>query len=119
MRTIIAGCRTATDPKDLRTALTYCGWVPTVVISGTARGADRLGEDWALKNKVPIEKFPADWDEHGKSAGHIRNAEMAETAEALIALWDGVSPGTKSMIEIAKRKKLKLFVQLISPKGKK
>lgn len=110
MRTIIAGSRDITDYSVLEEAIKQCGWIPTVVISGAARGADKLGEEWAAKNGVPCESCPADWAKHGKSAGYKRNQDMAEKAEALIALWDGSSRGTKHMIDIATNKKLKVFV---------
>lgn len=62
-------------------------------------GADLLGKKWAILNGVPIKNFPADWDKYGKAAGPIRNAQMAEYADYLIAFWDGKSRGTKNMIE--------------------
>ena len=111
MRTIIAGSRSITDPAWLDRALAKCGWTPTVVLSGTAPGADRLGERWANYNYVPIERYPADWNTHGKAAGYRRNTQMAEKAEALIALWDNVSPGTQHMIAIATRLGLRLHVE--------
>lgn len=46
--------------------------------------------------------FPADWERYGKAAGYIRNKEMAQNADALVAFWDGESRGTKSMIDLAK-----------------
>lgn len=115
MRTIIAGSRSEFPiPREyLDAALAVCGWRPTVVISGTARGADALGELWAAQNGIPIERFPADWNTHGRSAGYRRNAEMASNADALIALWDGTSKGTKGMIDLAKKRGLKVFVQYI------
>lgn len=91
MRTIIAGSRDCTDKRELLAALTNCGWIPTAVISGAARGADKLGEIWAAEHNVPCEHYPADWNRHGKAAGYRRNEQMAESAEALIALWDGMS----------------------------
>lgn len=112
MRTIIAGSRDCTDKRYLLAALAACGWIPTTVISGAARGADRLGEVWAAEFKVPCERFPADWDRYGKSAGYRRNEQMADNAEALIALWDGESRGTKHMIDIAKRKGLRVHVHV-------
>ena len=54
--------------------------------------------------------YPADWERHGRAAGPIRNEEMAEVSDALIAFWDGKSRGTKSMIEIAMRKGLQVAV---------
>jgi len=71
----------------------------TEVISGGARGIDQAGEEWAYwSGERPVKKFPADWDKHGKSAGYIRNKEMAEYADELLAIWDGHSKGTLNMI---------------------
>ncbi len=112
MRTIIAGSRECNDKRELLSALEDCGWTPTVVISGAARGADRLGEVWAAEFDIPCERFPADWDAHGKAAGYRRNVQMADNAEALIALWDGASKGTKHMIDIAKHKGLRVHVHV-------
>ena len=86
------------------------GWVPSVVLSGTARGADALGEQWAAKHGVPTERFPADWSAHGKAAGYKRNEQMAACADALLALWNGHSRGTKHMIELATRAGLLVLV---------
>jgi len=85
----------------------------TEVVSGCARGADRLGERWAEQNGIPVKRFPADWDTHGKSAGHMRNREMGLYADALVALWDGQSPGTRGMIEFAKSRGLVVYVHYI------
>lgn len=110
MRTIIAGGRTITDMAVLDKALASCPWRPSTVISGAARGVDKLGELWAAANGVPCEKYPADWAAHGLAAGPIRNRLMANTAEALIALWDGESRGTKNMIAEAKARNLAVHV---------
>lgn len=77
------------------------------IVSGTARGADRLGEQYAKVAGYEVSRFPADWDGLGKRAGYVRNAEMAKYAMAdgncgvLIAFWDGKSKGTKHMIDLA------------------
>ena len=86
-------------------------------MSGTARGVDRFGEQWAIENNVAIKRFPADWDTHGKRAGYLRNIQMDDYADALIAVWDGESRGTKHMIEEAKRKGLEWFVHLVKQRG--
>ncbi len=80
------------------------------IVSGGAKGTDYLGERLAKEMKWSLKIFPADWDNKGKSAGFIRNSEMAEYAEACICFWDGKSKGTKNMIETAKKKKLLLRV---------
>jgi hypothetical protein len=72
----------------------------TEVVCGLARGADTFGKKWAMLEKgIPVKDFPADWDTHGKKAGPIRNGEMAEYADALIAFLYPNSRGTANMIQ--------------------
>ena len=86
------------------------------IVSGTARGADKLGEQCAQIAHYDVSRFSADWDTYGKSAGYRRNAEMAKFASedgnigVLIAFWDGKSRGTKHMIDLAKRYGLDLHI---------
>lgn len=118
MRTIIAGSRTITAYSEVLDALNLArheGIYVTTVISGTARGVDQLGERYAREANLPLEKYPADWEKHGKSAGYKRNEQMASIADALIAVTNG-SPGTRHMIEIAKRKGLLVFVKEVRTK---
>lgn len=81
-----------------------------IIISGAARGADRLGENYAKDRGFKLERYPADWDNYGKRAGYIRNEQMAKIGNACIVFWDGISKGTCSMINLAKLKKLKLKI---------
>lgn len=113
MRTIIAGGRGVTDPKLLQISILNCGWKPSLVICGLAKGADTLGKEWAIEQGIQVEEYPADWPKYGRAAGFIRNAQMADDAEALIALWDGVSKGTAHMITIARKRNLKVYVHLV------
>ena len=78
----------------------------TEIVSGGARGADRVGEWVAHVSGVPIKQFIPDWSGLGKRAGFVRNAEMGDYADALLAFWDGKSKGTKSMIDYATKKGL-------------
>lgn len=110
MRTIIAGSRTILRMSVLETAMERLSFTPSVVISGCAIGVDRLGEAWAMARSIPIDRFPADWTTYGRRAGFIRNALMAENADALVALWDSDSPGTKHMIKCAGDNGLRVFV---------
>ena len=112
---IIAGTRTFADYDLLcrkcdeilhGKALTHS----IVIVSGTARGADQLGERYAAERGYQVRRFPADWDRHGKAAGPIRNALMADSADALIAFWDGMSRGTKNMIDTAKNRGLSVRI---------
>lgn len=112
MKTIIAGGREIISMGVLNAAIHASKFQISEVVCGGARGADALGKRWAEGQEVPVKMFPADWDTHGKSAGYKRNAEMAEYADALIALWDGESKGTRHMIELARKKGLLVHVQL-------
>ena|SRR5687768_14192403 len=115
MRTIIAGSRSIIRMSALTDAIRKSeGFITiTEVVSGGANGPDKLGEAWALLNNIPIKRFPADWESHGKQAGLIRNKQMAEYGEALIALWDGESKGTAHMIRIAGEKNIPTFIRVI------
>lgn len=113
MKTIIAGSRGITDLKTVESAVALSGFQITEVVSGAARGVDELGEKWAFMRGIPIQRFRAKWDLYGKSAGAIRNNEMAFYAQALVAVWDGSSPGTKHMIERATKMGRKVYVHTI------
>ena len=79
---------------------------PKAVLSGAAKGADRCGECWASKSGIPIIRFHADWNKHGKAAGPLRNNQMAEYAKdsgVLFLFWDGKSPGSRSMLQAAQK----------------
>lgn len=69
----------------------------TEIVSGTARGVDTAGEHYAEFYNIPVKRFPADWETYGRAAGHIRNQQMAEYADALLLIWDGKSKGSASM----------------------
>ena len=69
------------------------------IVSGMARGADALGYQFAQANGVKCYEFPADWEKHGKRAGFIRNKQMGDFADGLLAFWDFESKGTDHMIK--------------------
>jgi len=114
MKTIIAGSRTITDYETVVDAISTSGFPISEVVCGGASGVDSLGELYAFHNAVPCKKFPAKWHLYGKKAGHIRNQEMADYAEALIAVWDGVSTGTADMIARAQEKGLQVYVHVLN-----
>lgn len=121
MKIIIAGSRTITDKKVVFSAFFYglaffveqgyrlpLGHID--IVSGHAKGVDRIGEELAKFLKLGCQIYSADWNKYGKKAGYIRNVQMADCSDALIAIWDKKSKGTKHMIDIAKKKGLKVFV---------
>ena len=116
MKLIIAGSRNVTEYDELKHAIVNLSIVihdVTEVVSGGARGADALGEKFAKEYNIPLKIFPANWDKHGKSAGYIRNAEMAKYADTLLALWDEESRGTKHMIDLMSKEKKKTYVYVV------
>lgn len=132
MRLIIAGSRTVPDNPAgmhiLEQAIRNSGEqgrftdrAISEVVSGGARGADKVGERWAKEHDIPVRVIPALWGLHGRSAGYRRNEEMARYAMGygsdggLIALWDGQSPGTRHMIEVAGREGLEVWVEIVKP----
>lgn len=112
MKVVIAGSR---DFNNYKLLVEKCDLILSrqseiQIVSGTAKGADKLGEKYAQERGYSVKEFPADWEKYGKSAGYKRNEEMAKYADALIAFWDGASRGTKSMIELAKKHELKIKI---------
>ena len=107
-RVVVAGCRDFTNYQQAKDYIDFCisnirKENNIIIISGGARGSDKLGEQYALDNGFKIERYLADWDTYGKSAGIIRNKKMAEISDYVICFWDGKSRGTKSMIDYAKQ----------------
>lgn len=115
MKTIIAGSRLITDYEIVVKAVQAANFTISEVVSGCARGVDKLGERYATEHNIPIHHMPAQWGKLGKKAGVIRNQEMAQYAEQLIAVWDGQSKGTANMIDEAKSRHLKVFVYRVPP----
>lgn len=104
MKLIIAGSRHL-DPDTIYDTLVNFFWPNnkdlyakiTEIVSGKAKGVDTVGELFAFNSNWPIKDMPADWNTYGKAAGHIRNKQMAEYADALLLVWDGVSKGSANM----------------------
>lgn len=108
MKLIIAGSRTLLFDGDKIVKILALFDLYAVhideVVSGCAKGIDSAGEHYAgWFANTKLKRFPADWDEHGKAAGHIRNSEMAHYADALLLIWDGKSTGSKNMKETMKK----------------
>ena len=126
LRVIVAGTRIFTDQQLLYSTLDSIladyseDKYKIIIISGCAKGADSIAIQYAKDHDHEIKKFPAEWDKLGKSAGVRRNLQMAQYASdvhhqgLLVAFWNGESPGTKNMIEVAKR--YNLPVQIVDCK---
>ena len=104
MRLIIAGSRTIRlKPHEIVKHMIDVG-LPyedvTVVISGGARGVDKSGEEWAEWFARGLARYSADWEKYGKSAGFLRNRQMAKLADGLFLVWDGLSKGAADMKKV-------------------
>lgn len=102
MRVAVVGSRSFSDYNLLAAHLHRVKGVE-MIVSGGARGADQLGERWARQHGIQIRIFKPDWQRHGKSAGVIRNREIVDNADMVIAFWDGQSKGTQHTVEIARK----------------
>ena len=117
-RVIIAGSRGFNDYDLLKRKVTELIDFndDITIISGTANGADSLGEKFAYEYDLTLVKMPANWTMYGKSAGYIRNEQMAVYASKqngkLITFWDGESKGTSHMIKLARKYGLEVNVIL-------
>jgi len=106
-RLVVAGSRNFNDYGLLCTTLDeVVGELKSeyniTIVSGTANGADRLGEKYAEKHGLKIERHPANWGRYGRGAGPIRNAEMVKESDGVIVFWNGESSGAKNIIDCAK-----------------
>lgn len=117
MKAVVAGGRDFKDYDLLKSTLDNFqqeyGNI-TEVVSGTALGVDKLGEQYANENNIPIKRFVPDWKGLGKRAGFVRNSQMGNYAKEhngmLVAFWDKQSKGTKGMIDYANKIGLKNVV---------
>lgn len=117
MRLAVVGTRTF-DREDLLTA--YLDrqrklHSEVTIVSGGARGADRLAAAYARRHGLPLVQYRPDWAAHGRRAGAIRNRRIVDAADGLVAFWDGESPGTRISLEMAVDKGIPATV--VSPDG--
>jgi hypothetical protein len=80
------------------------------IISGEARGVDRMAKWYAKRFGFEYQGFPAEWKRYGPGAGYRRNKVMMQHADACIAIWDGESKGTQHSIKLAEQKGIPLFL---------
>lgn len=124
MRIIICGSRDFNDYPFLREKMDHLtgSLKKVVVLSGACpNGADKLGEQWAYDRWHSVERYLADWDKWGKSAGPRRNTEMLDAlgeGGVVVAFWDGESRGTMDTLWKARKRGVKTRVYYFG-KGKK
>lgn len=88
----------------------------THVVSGGARGPDRRAAEWAKERGIKLVEHLADWTV-GNHAGRLRNVEVAKDCDAMLAFWDGRSPGTLHAIGCARTLEKPVFVDYMNGNG--
>ena len=99
MKAAIIGSRSFVDYEYLKEKLS--GLPISHIISGGAKGADSLAEKYAIEHNIPITVIKPDYTKNGKSATHIRNRDIVNSSDTVIAFWNGKPGGTKSVIAFA------------------
>lgn len=116
VRLAISGWRGMTDLTTFQQAM--LDWVvehgkPTEIITGGARGADAMGEAWALEHQVALRIMRPDWERHGKRAALLRNGDIVEACTHLLAFPHPKGSGTQDTVRKAmKSDKVVTVVQL-------
>lgn len=83
---------------------------PSMIISGGAKGADKLAERFAYEHQISVRVYHPDWDKHGRSAGFKRNKEIVDDSDVIVAFWDGESKGTKHSIDLAVKQNKQVII---------
>ncbi len=119
MNVAIVGGRDFDDYEQFKSCIDGENIKFKCIISGGARGVDTMAERYAKEIGVPVKIYWPDWTNHGKAAGPIRNRQIIESADCVIAFWDEKSSGTRSSIKIAEelKKPVTMFVyrEVIKP----
>ena len=127
---IIAGSRGINNYDLIKSAILESGFKIDEIVSGLANGPDKLGKRYGLENNIPVIEFPAEWNTidnnepckiktnkfgrpYNVFAGHNRNRKMAEYSNFLILIWDGKSPGSRNMKNLAKQYGLTIFEKVL------
>ena len=115
MQLAIIGSRNFTNYAQLRDVINqyfvshqdagYPKFTFDTIISGGAKGADDMGAKFAKINNIGLREYIPDWDKHGKSAGFIRNRNIINDSDFILAFWDGISKGTANSLSLAKKQK--------------
>lgn len=120
----VAGSRSYNDYAEftywLDSYVDHIGSANICFVSGAAsNGADAMIIHWCKENNYTCFEYPADWDEFGKSAGMIRNAEMRSVITHLLAFWDGASKGTEEMINESMKMDIEVATIIVTPDSAK
>jgi hypothetical protein len=108
MKVAVIGSRSFNDYERLKDTLSKID--VSLLVSGGANGADKLGEQYANENNIPTKIFLPDWEKHGKAAGFLRNTDIINEADLVVAFWDQQSNGTRDSIQKAEKQGKKVMI---------
>ena len=106
MKLAVVGCREFVDFEKLSKILDaeHAKTPISVVVSGGAKGADSMAEEWAKSRGLETLIFLPEWKKYGRAAAIARNRQIIDSSEKCIAFWNDACRGTRSSIELAKKK---------------
>jgi len=117
MHLVVVGSRNFKNKKLVSTFLDLlCDPYLDTVVSGGAEGPDTWAEEWSKETNTNFKAYLPDWNKYGKKAGIMRNTEMVEDGDLILAFWDGKSRGTQDTIRKAMKLKVPLYL-FVHPGG--
>lgn len=116
MKVIVSGSVNGVNYQTIDKFIRDSGFDVNTIVTCKRKGVDAEAEKWAVLNDRRLECGVALWDKHGACAEYILNRELVKNADALIAVWDGVSKVTRDLIDVAKRNHLKVVVKKVPVK---
>lgn len=106
----VVGSRSFNDYSKVKSILDKFLKHGIKLVSGGAAGADTLAERYAKENDLEITVLKPEWNKYGKRAGFMRNEDIIDACDIVVAFWDGKSPGTKNSVDVAYSKQKKVFL---------
>jgi len=101
MKVAVIGSRGFTDRALLTQTLDGIA-DKKMIVSGGAKGADQMAEEYARERGIEVKIFLPDYQKHKQGAPIRRNELIVREADLVVAFWDGKSKGTKDTINKAK-----------------
>lgn len=117
MKVAIVGSRSLENkPSAVRDAIERAPWMipeysDLIIVSGGASGVDTFAEQFAKDRMYDTIIIEPEWQKYGPAAGPKRNTKIVEEADAVVAIWDGKSNGTKDTIDKALAQGVSLYVE--------
>ncbi len=86
----------------------------TEIISGGARGVDASAREYAQRHGLKLTEYLPEYSKYGRSAPLKRNLTIIENADLVLAFWDGLSRGTKYVIDNCKKRNIPVEIHLLN-----